>query len=49
MDDKPPLKGRGQSHMTHFQFFYACNHISIGTAEERVAKYFYACKIYTTP
>jgi len=21
MDKKPPLKGRGESHMTHFQFW----------------------------
>jgi len=35
LDDKQPLKGRGQGHVTHFQF----RRPQSGTAEARIAKF----------
>jgi len=34
-DDKPPLKGRGQGHMTHFQFWCPQSYLRNGWSNSR--------------
>jgi len=43
-DNKPPLKGRGQSHMTRFQFWRLQSYIGYGWSESH--QILYAGRIY---
>jgi len=39
LDDKPPLKGRGQGHMTHFTFRRLLSYLRNGLSDNRQILY----------